>query len=123
MAGYLYCMRNTHPTYRRYVKLGYTERFPEERVRDLSEKWRCAFELLWDMPVFDPARAEHFLHEHLHSSRVIYEFFNIDAQIAKDLAEQLFDENWENRGQSTFLDSQTRRLTILCAFSEIQDYP
>lgn len=94
MSGYVYCMKNTHRTYGKYVKVGYTERRPEDRRVELSEKWRCTFTILWDMDVYDPPKAEYFIHTVLHRFRVKYEFFAIDADAVKALAEKHFDEHW-----------------------------
>ena len=94
MAGYIYCMKNTHSCYGRYVKIGYTGRSPEDRRRELSEKWNCTFTILWDMDVYDPARAEAFIHDALNGFRVIYEFFEVDPDAVKLLAERHFDERW-----------------------------
>lgn len=94
MAGYIYCMQNDHWNYGKYVKIGYTGRSPEIRRVELCTKWRCKFEVLWDLHVYEPARAESFLHEVLNKCRVEYEFFKIDSEIPKELAEQYFDEHW-----------------------------
>jgi hypothetical protein len=94
MAGYIYCMRNDHRLYGEYVKIGCTERSPEQRRLELSAKWRCNFEILWDLDVYQPVRAEAFFHEVLAEFRVHYEFFKIDPATAKKLAEDFFDEHW-----------------------------
>ena len=94
MAGYIYCMKNDHWRYGKYVKIGYTERSPESRRVELSTKWRSNFEILWDLDVYESARAESFLHEVLSTFRVEYEFFRIDPERAKRLAEDFFDERW-----------------------------
>lgn len=94
MAGYIYCMRNDHRTYGKYVKVGHTERSPELRRIELGEKWHCTFEVIWDLDVYDSAKAEHFLHTVLDRFRVHYEFFKIEAEAVKALAERFFDEHW-----------------------------
>jgi hypothetical protein len=100
MAGYIYCMKNDHPSFGRFVKVGYTERSPAQRVLELRLKWRCKFEVLWDMDVIDPLRAERFLHEFLHKVRVRYEFFAIDPEYLKQCAERFFDDRWrETEGE------------------------
>ncbi len=104
MAGYIYCMWNNHWTYGKYLKLGYTERTSEQRRLELCRKWRCAFKVLWDLDVYEPAKAELFLHSVLDRFRVDYEFFEIDVETVKALAEKFFDENWrEIEGKEVLL--------------------
>ena len=94
MAGYIYCMKNGHSRYGKYLKVGYTERTPGERAVELSRKWGCKFEVLWDLDVYEPAKAELFVHEYLNKVRVEYEFFNVDPDVLKQWAEKFFDERW-----------------------------
>jgi hypothetical protein len=94
MAGYIYCMKNNHRKYGGCVKVGYTERTPELRKAELCDKWHCAFEVVWDIDVYEPAKAEHFIHTVLRRFRVDYEFFRIDADTVRQLAEKFFDEHW-----------------------------
>jgi hypothetical protein len=94
MAGYIYCMRTDRPLYRKYVKIGYTERTPEQRRRELDETWHCTFRILWDMDVYEAAKAELFLHNVLHRFRAHHEFFLIDPDTARAEAERFFDEQW-----------------------------
>ena len=94
MAGYIYCMRNNHPRYHSCVKVGYTERTPELRRVELCDKWHCAFQVVWDMDVYEPVKAEYFIHTVLHRFRGDYEFFRVDADTVRQLAERFFDEHW-----------------------------
>ena len=96
MAGYIYCMRTDRPLYCKYVKIGYTERTPEQRRQELNVTWHCTFQILWDMDVHEPAKAEYFLHNILHPYRAHHEFFLIDPETAKNLAEKIFDERWRD---------------------------
>ena len=94
MAGYIYCMKNNHWRYGECVKIGYTEYRPELRALQLSEKWFCKFEVLWELEVYEPAKAEAFLHEELHVFRRDFEFFKINSEIVRKKAEKFFDEHW-----------------------------
>ena len=58
--------------------------------------FHCNFETLWDIEVYDAAKAEFFLHETLYKCRVRYEFFRIDSERARQLAERFFDSNWRD---------------------------
>ena len=93
MAGYIYCMKNDHPRFGRYVKVGYTERTPMQRRKELELTWRCKFEVLWDLDVYEPARAELFLHQYLSKVRIFKEFFLVDPNDLKQWAENFFDEH------------------------------
>lgn len=94
MSGYIYCMMNDHRRYGNFVKIGYTERSPYIRRDELSEKWHCNFLVIWELEVYEPARAEKFIHRVLDEFRQDYEFFNISAEQSKQLAEHYFDERW-----------------------------
>lgn len=94
MAGYIYCMKNDHPRFGKYVKVGFTERSPKQREFVIGQKWSCKFEVLWDLDVYEPARAEMFIHEYLNRVRVVYEFFNVDPDVVRQWADKFFDEHW-----------------------------
>ena len=87
-------MRNTHRRLGKFVKVGYTERSTFIRARELSEKWHCHFEVVWEMPVYYPALAEQFLHQYLSNVRVVYEFFNVEPDLLRSKAEEFFDKRW-----------------------------
>jgi len=60
----------------------------------------CVSAVLWDLDVYDPERAERFLHEFLHKVRVRYEFFAIDPEYLRQCAAKFFDERWrETEGE------------------------
>jgi hypothetical protein len=89
-------MKNDHRGFGRFVKVGYTERSPAQRALELGQKWGCRFEVLWDLDVYDPLRAEQFLHELLHKFRVRYEFFAINPEYLRQWAEEFFDGEWRD---------------------------
>lgn len=94
MSGYIYCMMNDHRHYGKYVKIGYTERSTDIRIDELSEKWHCNFFVIWELEVYEPAKAEKFIHRVLDEFRLDYEFFNISAEKSRQVAEHYFDEHW-----------------------------
>ena len=95
MAGYIYCMKNSHPTLSRFVKIGFTERSPELRRRELCKEYNCDFELLWDFDVYEAGKAEKFIHAVFSSYRHRdWEFFRVDPERAREFVEKLLDDSW-----------------------------
>ena len=89
--GYVYCMTNEHMPL--FVKVGYTDRTPEERLAEANHDtwsipvWKCEF----SCKVKSPREVETLLHQILRKYRVIdrREFFRCPAEEVRPLFDLL----------------------------------
>ncbi|MGD9729478.1 MAG: GIY-YIG nuclease family protein, partial [Nitrospiraceae bacterium] len=85
------------------------------RANELSKKWGCKFEVVWDTDVYDAALVENFLHAYLENMRSDYEFFAVKPEVVKEWAEAFFDVNWREIEGDEILPTDISELASLDA--------
>lgn len=91
--GYIYILHNSGAP--GVVKIGYTDRTPQERVKELNSTTGVVIPwyVVNAFPCKSPRQIEALVHNQLNEYRVNKEFFNINASMAEEVIVGIIEEN------------------------------